>query len=91
MKSVIFGLSLASAAAAQVAGTVSMVPAATVTTAPDAVQKPSSFYDQMSYDSYKSGGYKQLECGYGYYKSSDGHCQQESWVRHIPRSFSTPG
>lgn len=42
-----------------------------------------SFYQQMPYESYKSGGYKSLDCGYGYTKSSDGHCQPESWVSRL--------
>ena len=92
MKSIIFGLALASAAAAQVAnGAVSMVPAtptpvdngAAAYSAPTAAPSASSFYDVMPYDSYMSGGYKSLDCGYGYYKGSDGSCQTESWVRVI--------
>lgn len=39
-----------------------------------------SFYQQMPYESYKGGGYKSLDCGYGYTKSEDGHCTPESWV-----------
>ena len=41
---------------------------------------PSNFYDYMPYSSYQSGGYKTLECGYGYSKQSDGSCRPESWV-----------
>jgi len=50
---------------------------------PQYTPAPSSsatFYHQMPYESYKNGGYKSLDCGYGYKKSSDGHCQPESWV-----------
>jgi hypothetical protein len=36
----------------------------------------------MPYESFKSGGYKSMDCGYGYYKGSDGSCNsKESWVR----------
>ncbi len=97
MKSIIFGFSLASVAAAQLAnGGVTMVPAptpapqdngssgyaasASVSAAPASSSAP-SIYDSMPYDDYKNGGYKDLECGYGYKKSDDGSCQAESWVR----------
>jgi hypothetical protein len=100
MKSIIFGLSLASAAVAQIANGVSMV-SLTATPTPSAAnnggsgspppyqppasqvtQAPSSDYTQaMPYSSYMSGGYKSLNCGYGYSKQSDGSCKPESWVR----------
>lgn len=97
MKSIIFGLSLASVAVAQIANGVSMVPVTAAPSAsPSAVDNsygsapqsqvtaaPSSssdFYQVMPYSSYQSGGYKSLNCGYGYSKSSDGSCQAESWV-----------
>jgi len=47
---------------------------------PAAPSSPSNFYDYMPYSSYRSGGYKTLECGYGYSKQSDGSCRPESWV-----------
>ena len=87
MKSVFFGLSLAGVAAAQVVNGLKMI-----TLTPSATQAPAStteapaatstaFYDTMPYSSYQSGGYKELQCGYGYKKQEDGSCQPESWVR----------
>jgi len=36
----------------------------------------------MPYESFMSGGYKSMSCGYGYNKGSDGSCTStESWVR----------
>lgn len=102
MKSVIFGLSAVSAAAAQIVNGFSMVsgpstpvlsqptPTATVGGAasvyappsqPTAAPSYSNFYDYMPYTAYQSGGYKSLDCGYGYSKQSDGSCSPESWVR----------
>jgi hypothetical protein len=48
---------------------------------PQYTQPPpgSDFYQYMSYDSWKAGGYKQLQCGYGYQKAYDGSCQPYSW------------
>lgn len=112
MKSIILGLSLASAAAAQYVNGVSMVPyptaasydsssapsydgssydsSSSVSAAPSVYTPPpvassssSNFYDSMPYSSYQSGGYKSLDCGYGYKKSSDGSCQAESWVSRV--------
>lgn len=63
------------------AGTSTAAPSQT--TAPPSYSGSSSsvdFYSQMPYSSYQSGGYKSLQCGYGYSKSSDGSCQAESWV-----------
>jgi hypothetical protein len=35
----------------------------------------------MPYESFMSGGYKSMSCGYGYNKGSDGSCTStESWV-----------
>lgn len=34
----------------------------------------------MPYQSFKDGGYKSMDCGYGYSKSSDGSCKSMSWV-----------
>lgn len=47
-------------------------------------QAPSSsssydIYSAMPYSSFMSGGYKSLDCGYGYQKMSDGSCQAMSW------------
>ncbi len=41
---------------------------------------PPPAYSQMPYSSFVSGGYKSMECGYGYQKMSDGSCQPQSWV-----------
>lgn len=32
-----------------------------------------------SYSSFTQGGYKNMNCGYGYKKGSDNSCQPESW------------
>jgi len=112
MKSFVFGLSLVSAAAAQISVIgMSMVPVANLpsgsnsglsaaTPAPtptptgnggyggyaapsQQTAPPSSsvdFYSIMPYSSYQAGGYKSLDCGYGYKRQSDGRCGKESWV-----------
>ena len=49
--------------------------------APTATPAPSDFYQVMPYSAYQSGGYKSLECGYGYSKQYDGSCIRDSWVR----------
>lgn len=38
------------------------------------------FYQYMPYDSWSGGGYKQLQCGYGYQKQADGLCVPYAWV-----------
>jgi hypothetical protein len=43
---------------------------------------PSDYQSQtvgMPYSSYMNGGYKSMNCGYGYSKESDGSCQTQSW------------
>jgi len=108
MKSFVFGLSLVSAAAAQISVVgMSMVPASSSAAsesnpgssmsmptptgsggggyaAPSQQTAPPSssvnFYTVMPYSSYQAGGYKSLDCGYGYKKQSDGSCGKESWV-----------
>ena len=35
----------------------------------------------MPYESFKSGGYKSLDCGYGYQKMGDGSCKPYSWYQ----------
>ena len=47
------------------------------------VASTSDFYQVMPYSSYMAGGYKSLDCGYGYSKGSDGSCNKESWVSVI--------
>jgi hypothetical protein len=38
--------------------------------------------EAMPYESFMSGGYKSMDCGYGYVKGSDGSCMStQSWVR----------
>ena len=38
--------------------------------------------EAMPYESFMNGGYKSMDCGYGYGKGSDGNCNsKESWVR----------
>ena len=38
--------------------------------------------EAMPYSSFMSGGYKSMDCGYGYVKGSDGGCMStQSWVR----------
>ena len=98
MKSIIFGLSLAAAATAQIVNGVSMIPATDAAVATASVSESSSapasevtappttssvdFYaSEMPYSKYKEGGYKSLECGYGWKKSEDGSCTKEGWVR----------
>lgn len=48
-------------------------------TAPPAYSPP----PPMPYESFMGGGYKSMDCGYGYQKGSDGSCQQMSWVCKI--------
>lgn len=45
-------------------------------------------YSAMPYQTMQAGGYKQLQCGYGWAKDSNGKCVQQSWVS---RRFSMPG
>lgn len=42
------------------------------------------YLQQYPYSWLQSGGYQQLQCGYGYYRNSGGYCQAESWVRRSP-------
>lgn len=114
MNAFLVGLSLVSAATAQVANGVSAIPysavygsssqaystaaasssngyaaytqAASSSSAASSsmiTQAPSSssydIYSAMPYSSFMSGGYKSLDCGYGYQKMSDGSCQAMSW------------
>ena len=57
-------------------------PAATYSAPPSAyTPPPPDFYSTMPYSSFMSGGYKSLDCGYGYQKGEDGSCNPMSWVR----------
>ena len=42
-------------------------------------------YSAMPYSSFMSGGYKSMNCGYGYTKGSDGSCNPLSWVSTASR------
>jgi hypothetical protein len=77
MKSIILGLSLASVAAAQVFDSPF---AATVTADAPQITSPPDFYQRMPYGDFSSGGYKNLECGYGYHRNADGYCAPHPWV-----------
>ena len=48
--------------------------------APQYTPPPQS--EAMPYESFMNGGYKSMDCGYGYTKGSDGSCMStQSWVR----------
>ncbi|KAF8346950.1 hypothetical protein F5887DRAFT_958598 [Amanita rubescens] len=94
MLSFVFVASLVGAAAAQLAdGSSSSVPVPTITPSPTADPSsspaPSNFYQAMPYAAYQNGGYKSLQCGYGYAKQSDGSCSPESW--YSPQSYGCYG
>lgn len=55
--------------------------AAASSSAPPSYYTPPPAAQQMSYSSFMAGGYKTMDCGYGYQKMQDGSCQQQSWVR----------
>lgn len=42
---------------------------------------PQAQYTTMAYSSFQGGGYKSMDCGYGFTKAADGSCQQQQWVR----------
>jgi hypothetical protein len=83
MLSFTFVTFLVGAAAAQLMPGSASVPVAATATQPGYPNAPSptNFYNVMPYSAYQSGGYKSLQCGYGYAKQSDGSCSAESWVR----------
>ena len=56
-------------------------PPSTYTPAPAMYSPPAT--TQMSYESFKNGGYKSMDCGYGWQKANDGSCQQQTWVRAL--------
>jgi len=39
--------------------------------------------EEMPYWHLTQSGYQQMDCGYGYYKDTQGYCQPESWVRTV--------
>ena len=52
--------------------------------APPSQYTPPPYYETssaMPYSKFQGGGYKSMDCGYGYQKGSDGSCQKMSWVR----------
>lgn len=53
-------------------------PPSQYTSLPSSSAKP--YYEEMPYSSMVAGGYKSLNCGYGYKKDEDGHCKPEDWV-----------
>jgi hypothetical protein len=59
-------------------------PPSAYTPPPSAPQyTPPPYYETataMPYSSFMGGGYKSMDCGYGYQKGSDGSCQKMSWV-----------
>lgn len=132
MNALLFGLTLVSAATAQVANGVSAVPysavygsaaastsvaassaAASVSNVNNGASTPSAtvgaydsaassvitaapqssssydFYSAMPYSSFMSGGYKSLDCGYGYSKQSDGSCKPYSWYGQDQGCYET--
>jgi hypothetical protein len=40
------------------------------------------YLSEMPYSVMTGGGYKSLDCGYGYLKGSDGGCTPESWYSY---------
>jgi hypothetical protein len=88
-------LSLAGAASAQVAlgsapvTTPAPAVAAPAANAPSSDSSNDSYLQSMPYDQFKNGGYKQLNCGYGYSKGSDGSCQPESWWNYQGGCYET--
>jgi hypothetical protein len=40
------------------------------------------YLSDMPYSVMTGGGYKKLDCGYGYVKGSDGSCKPESWYSY---------
>lgn len=95
-----FGISLATAAAAQVVNGPSMVPvdnmagmmapqptpadmgmptSMTDMAMPTPPPNPTDYLQYMPYPSFQGGGYKSMDCGYGWSKQGDGSCKQDSW------------
>lgn len=77
------GSSSAPAATTSAASSASSAPASQITSAAsyDASSASAAAYSMMPYSSFMAGGYKSMDCGYGYSKASDGSCKSESWVR----------
>ena len=44
-------------------------------------------YSNMPYSSFMGGGYKSMNCGYGYQKQSDGSCKAMDWVSLLRAFF----
>jgi hypothetical protein len=62
-------------------------------TSPPAQYTPPPQTEAMPYQSFMSGGYKSMGCGYGYQKGNDGSCTStESWVRNLmPETLNAMG
>lgn len=75
--------SSAPAATTPAASSATSAPASQITSAAtyDAASASAAAYSMMPYSSFMAGGYKSMDCGYGYSKASDGSCKSESWVR----------
>ena len=75
------GYQAASMAAYTQAASASYSAAPSVATPPPSYYSSSSYdvYSAMPYSSFVSGGYKSMNCGYGYQKMEDGSCQAMSW------------
>lgn len=55
---------------------------------PPAQYTPPPQTQEMPYSAFMAGGYKSMDCGYGYQKGSDGSCTStQSWVRIRVTSF----
>ena len=52
---------------------------ASVYTPPPASSSSYDVYSAMPYSSFMAGGYKSMNCGYGYQKMDDGSCSAMSW------------
>ena len=76
------GSSSAPVATTSAASSASSAPASQITSAAsyDASSASAAAYSMMPYSSFMAGGYKSMDCGYGYSKASDGSCKSESWV-----------
>lgn len=53
------------------------------TETPDLATSSWAATEEMPYWHLTQAGYQQMDCGYGYYKDTQGYCQPESWVRAV--------
>ncbi len=49
--------------------------------APTPPPEPHGYDSAMPYDDFLSGGYKSLDCGYGYNRDASSRCVEAVWVR----------